>query len=219
MGNRGVITTEDRTLGLYLHWNGSRDFVEPFLAYCGLKRYRPPSLDMPYGYARLAQVIGNFFGGGLSVGVVPYTTDEEMLAGLDNGVYVTEGWNIKGRLLPKEGFRDPPVNDMQRSLHCIDSRQPAKEQLRGFIDAHEVAASDLRRQDQVWVYSNYRRVDNRFQAGYVPAKVRGIGCGELGGTDVDGVPYTDAFSGDNPFPETVLANYLFEPAYRLIRRA
>lgn len=219
MGNRGIITTEERMLGLYLHWNGSRDFVEPFLAYCELKRFRPPSQDMSYGYARLAQVVGNFFGGGLSVGVVPYTEDEEMLPGLDNGVYVIDGWAIAGRLLPGEGYKDAPVLDMRRSLHCIDSRQPTKEQLRGFIDAPVARTCDLAVQDQVWVYSNYRRVDNRYQAGYVRAKVRGIGCGELHGTDVDGVPYTDAFSGDNPFPEAVPANYLFEPSYRLIRRA
>lgn len=219
MGNRGVITTEERTLGLYLHWNGSRDFVEPFLAYCELKRFRPPSQDMAYGYARLAQVVGNFFGGGLSVGVVPYTSDEEMLPGLDNGVYVIEGWRIAGRLLPGEGFTDPQVLDMRRALHCIDSRQPTKEQLKGLIDAPMVETGDLKSQDQVWVYSNYRKVDNRYQGGYVRAKVRGIGCGTLRGMDVDGIPYTDAFSGENPFPETVPANYLREGAYRLARRA
>ncbi len=218
MGNRGIVTTGERTLGLYLHWNGSRDFVEPFLTYCGLKRYRPPSEDMAYGYARLAQVVGNFFGGGLSVGVVPYTDDEEMCAGLENGVYLTEGWRIAGRLLPWEGFRDPEVADMQRSLHGIDVRQPRSEQLKGFIDAPAVETSDLRSRDVVWLYNNFRKVDNRYQAGYVPAKVRGIGCGEVRGEDVDGVPYTDVFSGDNPFPETIAANYLREPSYRLIRR-
>ena len=42
MGNRAVIT-KDRDLygiGVYLHWNGGRDSVEAFLAYCDLKRYR-----------------------------------------------------------------------------------------------------------------------------------------------------------------------------------
>ena len=90
MGNRAIITTPERKLGVYLHWNGSRDFVEPFCAYCGLKRFRPPSADLGYGTARLVQVIANFFGGGLSVGVVPYTTDADMVSGLDNGVYVID---------------------------------------------------------------------------------------------------------------------------------
>ena len=46
MGNRAVITTRkagvnpansDAT-GVYLHWNGGRDSVEAFLAYCKLKQ-------------------------------------------------------------------------------------------------------------------------------------------------------------------------------------
>ena len=33
MGNRAVITTKERELALYLHWNGGRDTVEPLLRY------------------------------------------------------------------------------------------------------------------------------------------------------------------------------------------
>lgn len=36
MGNRTVITTAERKIGLYLHWNGGRDTVEPLLRYCEL---------------------------------------------------------------------------------------------------------------------------------------------------------------------------------------
>ena len=35
--------------------------VETFLAYCDMKNYRPPETDC-YGWARMCQVIGNFFG-------------------------------------------------------------------------------------------------------------------------------------------------------------
>lgn len=28
MGNRAVITTSDKKMGIYLHWNGGRDSVE-----------------------------------------------------------------------------------------------------------------------------------------------------------------------------------------------
>ena len=52
MGNRAVITTPDRKLGLYLHWNGGRDTVEPLLRYCELKGYRDPAKD-DYGWARM----------------------------------------------------------------------------------------------------------------------------------------------------------------------
>ena len=40
MGNRAVITTKERDLALYLHWNGGRDTVEPLLKYCELQGYR-----------------------------------------------------------------------------------------------------------------------------------------------------------------------------------
>lgn len=49
MGNRAVITTPERKIGLYLHWNGGRDTVEPLLRYCELKGYRAPSSDS-YGW-------------------------------------------------------------------------------------------------------------------------------------------------------------------------
>jgi hypothetical protein len=66
MGNRAVITTkenyENNGIGIYLHWNGGRDSVNAFLAYCKLKRYRSPNEDN-YGFARLCQVIGDFLEG------------------------------------------------------------------------------------------------------------------------------------------------------------
>jgi hypothetical protein len=34
MGNRAVITTEQKRIGVYLHWNGGLDSVEGFLTYC-----------------------------------------------------------------------------------------------------------------------------------------------------------------------------------------
>lgn len=96
MGNRAIITTRERKIGLYLHWNGGRDTVEPLLRYCELQGYRPPSSDN-YGWARICQVVGNFFGGTLSVGIGPYTDDPSMDPG-DNGIYVIEGWRIVERL-------------------------------------------------------------------------------------------------------------------------
>ena len=94
MGNRAVITTEAKQVGVYLHWNGGRDSVEGFLAYCKAKGHRPPDQDC-YGFARLCQVIGNFFGGTTSLGIDRYEnldTDNG-----DNGVYIIKGWEIVGR--------------------------------------------------------------------------------------------------------------------------
>lgn len=68
MGNRAVITTskdvevdKSNDIGIYLHWNGGRDSVEAFLTYCRISGFRPPEHDC-YGWARLCQVIANFFG-------------------------------------------------------------------------------------------------------------------------------------------------------------
>ena len=65
MGNRAIIKGKNQALGVYVHWNGGYDSVNVFCTYCKLKGYRSPETDS-YGIARLAQVIGNFFGGNVS---------------------------------------------------------------------------------------------------------------------------------------------------------
>ena len=45
MGNRAVITTPKKDIGVYLHWHGSRKSIEDFLAYCDMKGYRSPEID------------------------------------------------------------------------------------------------------------------------------------------------------------------------------
>jgi hypothetical protein len=102
MGNRAVITTSKATnvanskdIGVYLHWNGGRDSVEAFLKYCELKGFRSPEVDN-YGWARLCQVIANYFvGSGLSVGID--TCDHLDCKNWDNGTYIIEGWKIVDR--------------------------------------------------------------------------------------------------------------------------
>ncbi|WP_124061404.1 CdiA family toxin C-terminal domain-containing protein [Gordonibacter sp. Marseille-P4307] len=93
MGNRAVITTPDKNLALYLHWNDGRDTVEPLFRYCELQGYRLPSSDS-YGGARIAQVMCNFFGGSTSVGIDHFKNLGDQG---DNGVYVIDGWKIVGR--------------------------------------------------------------------------------------------------------------------------
>lgn len=162
MGNRAVITTPERRVGLYLHWNGGRDTIEPLLRYCELKGYRAPSADC-YGWARLAQVLGNFFGGTLSVGIGTYTTDEQMDPG-DNGIYVIEGWRIVERLRTRYGEDWKPVGvepipaeneqdeyDFDEMLRAFDESMPRGERLGAFLDAEEVPAAELALGDEVWV--------------------------------------------------------------------
>lgn len=128
MGNRAVITTkenfENNGVGVYLHWNGGRDSVEAFLTYCKLKEYREPETDN-YGWARLCQVIGNFFGGDCSIGID--TVNRLDCDNYDNGVYFIEHWKIVGRKyfngIEQDEFR---LIDM---LVAIDEKQPKDEQL------------------------------------------------------------------------------------------
>ena len=124
MGNRAVITTKDKDIGVYLHWNGGRDSVEAFLRYCSLRQFRPPEED-GYGWARLCQVIGNYFGGGLSLGIdSPEKLD---CNNRDNGVYLIKDWKIVGR----EFFEEPEQDehDLLDMLKDINKKQPKKDRL------------------------------------------------------------------------------------------
>lgn len=147
MGNRCVITTPQRKVGLYLHWNGGRDTVEPLLRYCELKGYRPPSSD-EYGWARLCQVMGNFFGGTTSIGIGAYTTDERMDPG-DNGIYVVAGWEIVDRVGLYDGFSEQEEYGFDEMLRAFDEAMPEGERLGEFLGSVEVPASELRLGDEV----------------------------------------------------------------------
>jgi hypothetical protein len=98
MGNRAVIAFKDESItkdlspAIYLHWNGGRDSVEGFLAAAKKLALRS---DSSYAAARLAQVIGNYFGGTLSLGVGVYSTLDT--DNYDNGVYWVEDWEIVSR--------------------------------------------------------------------------------------------------------------------------
>ena len=126
MGDRAVISNNSKNLGVYLHWNGYREFVESVLAYCDLKQYRSPDSDDEYGWARLCQVIGNTLGGTLSLGVGRY---EKMdTDNYDNGTYIIQGWDIKERLY--KHYADQKREDsILDDLRQINKRQPEEEQL------------------------------------------------------------------------------------------
>lgn len=129
MGNRAVITTstdvevdKSNDIGIYLHWNGGRDSVEAFLTYCRISGFRPPEQDC-YGWARLCQVIGNFFGGDrLSVGIdrcCRLDCDNR-----DNGVYIIKDWQIVGRKFFSGNEQDQ--HDLREFIHKLDQAQPEK---------------------------------------------------------------------------------------------
>ena len=149
MGNRAVITTkgnwENDGVGVYLHWNGGITSVECFLEYCKLKGYRPPETDC-YGWARLCQVIGNFFGGSTSIGIdTIWHLDRD---NGDNGTYIIENWEIVDRIY-ECGYRDD--YDTTEFLIAIDKAMPEREQLgEDFIRAEVVAREDIKLGDVIF---------------------------------------------------------------------
>lgn len=142
MGNRAVITTRNKDLGVYLHWNGGRDSVEAFLKYCELKGYRPPERDC-YGWARLCQVIGNYFGGELSIGIDKYEKLDRDNG--DNGVYIIENWKIVDR----EFIYWPEQHeyDLISMLRDINNHQPEREKLEDSVIDSVEKERELWKQD------------------------------------------------------------------------
>lgn len=127
MGDRAVISNKAKNIGVYLHWNGYREFVESILAYCDLKQYRSPDSDDEYGWSRLCQVIGNTLGGTLSLGVGRYEKMDR--DNFDNGTYIIQGWDIKERLYQQ--YEDNKMQDsMFENLKYINEKQPKDEQLK-----------------------------------------------------------------------------------------
>lgn len=141
MGDRAVITTEDKDLGIYLHWNGDRCCVDGFLAFCKALDYRPPE-DDDYGWARLTQtvmncgnlmklcqIISNFFGkDGLSIGINKYSELDTNNG--DNGVYVISDWKIVKRMYNHgEGKKVVSEDELIEMLKEINGYQPKHSQL------------------------------------------------------------------------------------------
>ena len=108
MGNRAVIELEGNPgIGIYLHWNGGRASVEAFLKAAKDLQIRADD----YGTARLAQIIGNWFGGTCSIGVGKLSrldTDNG-----DNGTYKVKDWEIVGR--SPEGYGADDEIDPQKT--------------------------------------------------------------------------------------------------------
>lgn len=126
MGNRAVITDVEKKIGVYLHWNGGRDTIEPLLAYCNLKGYRDPIDDPYYSLARFTQVAANFLGGTTSIGIGLFS--ELDTDNYDNGTYVIgEDWKIVDRLFHKGSEQN--YYKFLPMLRAINNGQPVNEQL------------------------------------------------------------------------------------------
>lgn len=203
MGNRAVITTKENWahdgVGVYLHWNGGRDSVEAFLKYCDLKGYRSPSVDC-YGWARLCQVLGNFFGGKTSIGIdtLWYLDCDNY----DNGVYIIDGWEIVDRrYFSGEEQNEYDLNEM---LEVIDKAMPVEERIGDFLKAKVT--------DEVKIGDKIVRIDWNGQI--EKAEVEGFGDNDIvNGRDVNGVPYVNLYGEDHAHN---INNYLIKNNWRKV---
>jgi len=196
MGNRALIKFDGQDAGVYLHWNGGRDSVEAFLEYCKLRDFRCDD----YGVARFCQVVGNFFGGGLSIGVTTNIKDEDA-DWVDNGIYIVKDWEIVGRI--PEDISEQDEYDKTELLVDIDGCQPENDRLgAAFITAPWVKTKKLRVGDKI-----FRRV---FE-GEKPSIEEIVGIGKYG-SDPTPRPYINKWGDD---PAQNINNYLMDDKYRL----
>lgn len=208
MGNRAVITTkknfENNGIGIYLHWNGGYDSVSAFLKYCELKGYRTPDTDN-YGWARLCQVIGNYFGGSTSVGID--TVDKLDCDNYDNGVYIIEGWKIVDRKYNRYG--EQMNYELEVMLMDIDESMPEKEQIGEYLKAKEIPASEVKIGDTVLILDYNGNVNKH--------KVMGFGAKEwLNGMNVNGVPYVDLYGDSERGYDWNCNNYIRTETVRVV---
>lgn len=163
MGNRAAIVfcdcKEDAKAVVYLHYYGSPETVASFLEYCRLREFRTGD----YGLARFAQVVGNYIGGCLSLGIYTRDTsavDEKALNRIDpgdNGVYIVKEWKIERRY-HYGVFTDETIEPNAELVREIDSRQPEREQIARVLDAPRVKASTLDIGDSIWLEAcNYNK--------------------------------------------------------------
>ena len=187
MGNRAIVKPVDKNIGVYLHWNGGIDSVTAFLKYCELRGFR--NFEDSYGLARFCQVVGNFFGGGLSVGVLDDIGEtEDDAEWVDNGIYVVKGWKVIRHLYSSEIREGYDQNEM---LKFIDSKQPESEQLGDFLDAVETPVSEVKIGDIVFM--------DTYGDGYEKWEVVGFGEDRyVNGKNVLEIPYVNKwYNGPN----------------------
>lgn len=206
MGNRAVITNTEKNTGIYVHWNGGIDSVTAFLKYCELRKFR--AFPDTYGTARLTQIIANYFGGDLSIGIVD--DPESWAEGADNGLYVVDGWKIVEHYKYEHHWKDDDSGecdiekvsvlgneyhegyDLDEMLMDIDEAQPVKDQLgKQFLTAEEVDASELKVGDTV-CFIHYNGESK--SANVVGIAPDGFCCNG----NKSGMPYIDAYGGDSP---------------------
>ena len=204
MGNRAIIKAKNSDVGVYLHWNGGINSVTSFLEYCKLKGYRNFGGEYSdgYGIARFVQVVSNFFGGNDSIGIISNVKETvDYAKGIDNGIYVIDGWDIVKRIGGNDTVEDYSIQDM---LISIDVAQPIKEQFgKEFFESELVDVSDLNIGDKVYVYDGLYSKYNKHI-------IVGIGYKDdiVNGSNVENIPIIDKYCDDNGSYRNNPNNYL-----------
>ena len=120
MGNRAYIvfdapkgkklSANDALPAVYLHWNGGPESVYTFLAYC---KEVCREGDAEYIPARFVQIVGNYLGNNLSLGLTAVRREDiqELSRVGDNGCYVvdTDTYAVTERHF--ENYIDLPCRD------------------------------------------------------------------------------------------------------------
>ena len=88
MGNRAVIELEQSGLGIYMHWNGGRDSIEPLLHVA--KEYKIQSKGKYFLLSSLCKMIANSFTSSTYSPVEANPIDTLDCDNFDNGVYVID---------------------------------------------------------------------------------------------------------------------------------
>lgn len=206
MGNRAIVKPVGLDVGVYLHWYGGVKNIEAFLAYCKMKKYRGfggTNADS-YGVARFVQVVGNFLGGGLSIGIVSIPKDVKKYAEeswLDNGLYLVDEWDIVGHYgFEPYSYEDEDKDGLKYRLLGIDGAQPQREQLgRSYIFADPVDPKALKLGDKVMIY--------------YPESDKGVEIHEVVGFGKEGIyagyPYTNRYGNPETYKKNP-NNYILE---------
>lgn len=126
MGNRCLIAFKEKESKkkkeevpcIYLHWNGGRDSVEAFLD--ASKRLGVRTNDQFYGMARMTQIISNYLGGTLSIGIS--NVGDWDLGFLDNGFYWFDGLEIYDITDTYDGFEEQKEYDHEEMVKEIIDR-------------------------------------------------------------------------------------------------
>ncbi len=193
MGNRAIIKPIDSNIGVYLHWNGGIGSVTGFLKYCEMRGFRSFGGDRAdgYGIARFCQVVGNFFGGTLSLGICETGDNKKDAKGIDNGIYVVDGWAVVKNIghPGKDGY------DLTDMLLSIDKKQPEAEQLgEAYITAEEVPITDVKVGDKVFWFEGYTEGSKPELYTVTSIAPQNTFCNG----DVSGLPHIDKYEDGNP---------------------